>query len=214
MLETRALVIDDDQAVVDLLSLSLRKTVRRVDQETDGRRAIELFAAYKHAVVVLDLMMPEISGLDVMREIHLLEPRTQVIIVTGFASKENAIDALNQHAFGLLEKPILLNQLDQLVADAFARYQEHGDGGAPHEAEIAALYQEVSRLSLALERSPHDPQLQSAYHQGLTRLRTAQTAEAELASRAFRTNLALKKGVGYASIEAARRVLDRDKDSA
>jgi len=113
---------------------------------------------------------------------------------------------------GVAAPPTL--QHDQLVADAFARYQERGSGGAPHEAEVAALYQEVSRLSLALEHSPHDPQLQSTYHQALTRLRNAQVAEAELASRAFRTNLALKNGAGYASIEAARRVLDRDKDSA
>jgi CheY-like chemotaxis protein len=60
MLETRALVIDDDPAMVEMLGLSLRKVVRRVDQETDCRRAIELFAAHKHSVVVLDLEMPQI----------------------------------------------------------------------------------------------------------------------------------------------------------
>lgn len=86
--------------------------------------------------------------------------------------------------------------------------------GEPHEAEIAALYREVSELSSTLERSPNDTQLQVAYHQGFARLRSAQTREAEFASRAFRDNLALKKGVGYSSIEAARHVLDRDKDSA
>lgn len=89
-----------------------------------------------------------------------------------------------------------------------------GDSGVPHEAEIGDLYQEVSRLSFDFERSPHDPQLQCAYHQALTRLRNAQTAEAELVSRAFRSRLALENGAGYASIEAARRLLDRDKDSA
>ena len=84
----------------------------------------------------------------------------------------------------------------------------------PDEAEIEALYHEVSELSRTLERSPNDMQLQAAYHQGFARLRSFQTREAELASRAFRDNLALKNSVGYSSIEAARRVLDRDKDSA
>jgi DNA-binding NtrC family response regulator len=211
MLETRALVIDDDPAMVEMLGLSLRKVVRRVDQETDCRRAIELFAAHKHSVVVLDLEMPQMNGLEVMRQMRLLESRTQVIIVTGVADKGSVIEALNLHAFGLLEKPILLPQLHQLVADAFARYREHRDTGVPQDAEIEALYHEVSELSSALERAPNDSQLQAAYHEGFTRLRSAQTREAELASRAFRDNLALKSGVGYSSIEAARRVLDRNK---
>jgi len=214
MLETSALVIDDDPSIVEMLGLSLRKMVRRVDQETDCRRAIELFAAHKHTVVVLDLEMPQMSGLEVMRRMRLLESRTQVIIVTGVADKERAIEALNLHAFGFLEKPILLPRLHQLVVDAFAHYRERSNLSEPPDAEIEALYHEVSELSRALERSPNDLQLQAAYHQGFARLRSAQTREAELASRAFRDNLALKKGVGYSSIEAARRVLDRDKDSA
>jgi hypothetical protein len=77
--------------------------------------------------------------------------------------------------------------------------------------EIEALYDEVAKLSSALEQSPHDPAVQAAYREGFARLRSAQNLEAEIASRAFRDNLALKKGVGYSSIEAARRVLDRDK---
>jgi DNA-binding NtrC family response regulator len=214
MLEMRALVIDDDPLVADVLCQGLRKAVRRVDQETDGHRGIALFAAHKHSVVVLDLMMPEMNGLEVMRRIHLIEPRTQVIIVTGFASKENAISALNLHAFGLLEKPIAFEQLHQIVAAAWAQYRERSHEGAFSEAEIELLYQEVSRLSAALEGAQDDIQLEIAYQQAFARLRSAQRREADLASRAFRDNLALKKGVGYSSIEAARRVLDRDKNSA
>jgi len=214
MLETRALVVDDDEATVDVLTRDLRRLVRRVDQETDGHRALALFTAHRHSVVVTDLMMPQISGLEVMRRIHLIEPRTQVIIVTGFASKETAIEALNLHAFGLLEKPILLPQLYRLVADAFARFQERSNDDSALEAEISALYQGVATLAKALEQSPDDPQLRDAYHQRLMQLRNAQMTEADLVSQTFREKLALKRGAGYSSIEAARRVLDRDKDSA
>jgi DNA-binding NtrC family response regulator len=214
MLETRALVVDDDEVYVDVLSRGLRNTVRCVDQETDACRAIDLFAAHKHSVVVLDLRMPKMSGLEVMRQIHQLEPRTQVIIVTGFADKKSAIEALNLHAFGLLEKPVSLERVYELVTAAFAQYQQHSDGGGHHDDEIEALYQEVAALSAAIERAPQDRQLQSAYRQCLTRLRDAQAAEADLAARSFRDSLALKKGMGYSSIEAATRVLDRDKNSA
>ena len=91
---------------------------------------------------------------------------------------------------------------------------KHTPRSEPDEAEIEALYQEVATLSSALERSPSDPELQAAYRQSFARLRSAQLQEAEIASRAFRDSLALKKGMGYSSIEAARRVLDRDKNSA
>lgn len=218
MLETRALVLDDDPAMVEMLGLGLRKTVRRVDQETDCQRAIELFVAHRHSVVILDLEMPKMSGLEVMRRLHLLESRTQVIIVTGVADKHSAIEALNLHAFGFLEKPIWLPQLQELVIGAFARYQERGNSGArpsmapdAEEAEIAALYQEVAERAAAADRAPADPQLRDEYQQAIARLRAAQHSEAERASQAFRNHLALRKGLGYSSIEAARRVLDRDK---
>jgi DNA-binding NtrC family response regulator len=154
-----------------------------------------------------------------MHRIHLLEPRTQVIMVTGFPSIECAKEAVNRHAFGFLIKPFPAQELRRMVVEAFTDYQERLDprdakGVDTVEAEIETLYQQAATLSRALERSPDDPELQTAYRESFARLRSAQAREAELASRAFRDNLALNKGAGYSSIEAARRVLDRDKDSA
>jgi YesN/AraC family two-component response regulator len=155
-----------------------------------------------------------------MQRMHDIDPRSQVIMVTGYPSIECAKEAVNRHAFGFLTKPFDPEELRRLVIAAFADYQgrsdrrlEHGPG-EHREAEIAALYQEVARLSSALERSPGDTELQAAYRESFGRLRTAQAQEAELASRTFRDNLALQKGMGYSSIEAARRVLDRDKGTA
>lgn len=219
MLEMRALVLDDDATWTGLLSRSLRSTVREVDQATDCRRALELFAAHRHPVVVLDLMMPEMSGFDVMREMHRIAPYTQVIMVTGYSSTKHAIEAVNRHAFGFLEKPCDLKELQVFIADAFAHYQHqvsaidsaHGD--AESDAEIGALYSAVAQSMAASEQSPHDPRLKEQYRQDLDRLRIAQAAEAERASRAFRGQLALEPGTGYAAIEAARRVLDATRSS-
>lgn len=225
MLDTRALVLDDDVRFVDVLARCLRKTVRDVDQAIECDRALELFETHRHPVVVLDLMMPKMDGFEVMQRIHGIEPETQVIIVTGYASVENAISAVNQHAFGFLRKPFDNDELRHLVIAAFSSYQEHRGHGrrdapqndvglhGPDVAEIESLYQEVARLSAAVERSPNDLALQAAYRDSFARLRGAQAREAELASRAFRDHLALREGMGYSSIEAARRVLDRDKGS-
>lgn len=225
MLDTRALVLDDDDGCLFALAHCLRTTVRDVDQAIECDRALELFATHRHPVVVLDLRMPKMDGFEVMQRVHGIEPDTEVIIVTGYANVENAISAVNQHAFGFLRKPFDNDELRRLVIAAFSSYQQrrgHGRRDAlqdvglhePHVAEIESLYQEVARLSTALERAPDDPALQTAYHDSFARLRSAQAREAELASRAFRDNLALAKGMGYSSIDAARRVLDRDKGSS
>ncbi len=218
MLDTRTLVLDDDPGVADTLVGYLHDTVRHVDKAVDCERALELFDTHRHSVVVTDLIMPKMDGFEVMRRIHRLEPRTRVIMVTGYPSIECAKEAVNRHAFGFLVKPFAPEELQHLVLTAFADYQERGGqqehDEAEDEAKIEALYREVARLSSALERSPNDAALQSAYHESFARLRSTQAREAEAASRAFRGNLALKKGMGYSSIEAARRVLDRDKNSA
>src|ERR1041384_6892295 len=158
MLDTRALVLDDDDAFVDVLARCLRSTVREVDQAIECDRALELFAVHRHPVVVLDLNMPKMGGFEVMQRVHGIEPDTRVIIVTGYASVDNAISAVNQHAFGFLRKPFDFTELQTEYRDSFAR------------------------------------------------LRGAQAQEAELASRALRDDLALRPGMGYSSIEAARRV--------
>lgn len=219
MLDTRTLVLDDDAAMVEALVGVLHDTVRQVDHAVDCERALELFAAHRHSVVVLDYKMPKMDGFEVMDRIHLLEPKTQVIMVTGFPSIECAKEAVNRHAFGFLIKPFAADDLRRMVMEAFADYQDRTDrrdarGIDAIEAEIETLYQRAAAASAALERSPGDSALEAACRESFERLRNAQAREAELASRAFRDNLALKKGMGYSSIEAARRLLDRDKDSA
>ena len=214
MLETRALVVDDDDDVVAYFGEFLRGSIRQVDQANNGDAALALFREHRHALVVLDLIMPKMSGLDVLRRIRAIDSRSQVVIVTGFATKEYAIEALNLHAFGFLEKPVKPRQFQAVLAKAYARYQQ-GPGEAPaHEAEISSLYGQLAALSAELEQSPDRADVRQAYEQCLERLRDMQRQEAAFASQLFRENLALKKGSGYASIEAARRLLDGDKRSA
>jgi DNA-binding NtrC family response regulator len=120
MLDTRALVLDDDDAFVDVLARCLRNTVRDVDQASECDRALELFEAHRHPVVVLDLKMPKMDGFEVMQRVHGIEPDTEVIIVTGYASVDNAISAVNQHAFGFLRKPFDNDEIRRLVIAAFS----------------------------------------------------------------------------------------------
>jgi DNA-binding NtrC family response regulator len=214
MLETRALVVDDDAILVAVFGELLRGSIRQVDQARDGDAALALFREHRHALVVLDLIMPKMSGLDVLRRIRAIDPRSQVVIVTGYPTTERVIEALNLHAFGFLEKPVRPGQIRTMLAEAYARYQQELGEIPAHEAEISSLYKQLAALSAVLERSPDSEDVRQAYDQCFERLRDMQRQEAAIASQLFRENLALKKGSGYASIEAARRLLDRDKRPA
>ncbi len=200
----------DDEAGIAFWGECLRRlSIRQIDQATDGEAALGLFLEHKHALAVLQLHMPRMSGLDVLRRIRTIDPHTQVVIVAAHATKEQAIEALNLHAFGLLEIPFSFQQIQTMLAEAYAQYQQLAGMGPGHEAEIAALYEQLASLSAALERSPEDTAIRQAHERCLEQLREMQRQEAEFASQLFRQNLALKRGAGYASIEAARRLLDR-----
>ena len=76
-LDTRARVVDDEPLILSTIGQALRLAVLRVNEETSARRAIDLFTEHRHPVVVLDLMMPEMSGIEMLEQIHRLEPRTR-----------------------------------------------------------------------------------------------------------------------------------------
>lgn len=118
----RALVVDDDPTTASLVARMIHPVVCDVDEAVDGETALELFARHHHAIVILDLHMAGLDGIDVLRQILAIDRSAKVIILTGVATKESAIDALNLGAFRYLEKPRSMNELQRAVEDACASY--------------------------------------------------------------------------------------------
>ena len=101
----RVLVADDDEG---LLALMVRRLIRMglsPDAATDGQQASALMAANAYDLVVTDINMPGKSGLELLQEAKERDPHLQVVIVTGGATMDIAIQALNHGAFGFLTKP-------------------------------------------------------------------------------------------------------------
>ena len=101
------LVVDDDAAVVqsiaDLLELETKHTVLT---ETSPLRALQLAKVQPVDLVISDFLMPELDGIRFLLEIRRLYPETTLILLTGYADKENAIRAINEVGiFHYLEKP-------------------------------------------------------------------------------------------------------------
>lgn len=101
------LVVDDEPAVVQSLSTLLElETSHRVLTETSSARAIELARSQSVDMVISDFLMPELDGIKFLLEIRGLYPESTLILLTGYADKENAIRAINQVGiFQYLEKP-------------------------------------------------------------------------------------------------------------
>ncbi|MEO8191175.1 MAG: sigma-54 dependent transcriptional regulator [Acidobacteriota bacterium] len=101
----RILVVDDEEVIRDVLATLLERQGWQVTTASNGARALTAFEAEPHDVVLLDLMLPDQSGLDVLRELRRRDPDAVVVIVTAYSSIEGAIDAMREGAFHYIPKP-------------------------------------------------------------------------------------------------------------
>src|SRR5437764_7340913 len=125
------LVVDDEQSYRDALRVALEREGFRVETASDGAEAVEKFDAHKPALVLLDVMLPRISGIDVCRE---LRTRSQVpiIMVTAKNSEIDAVVGLEVGADDYVTKPFRLRELIARVRAALRRVPRSDDepGGA------------------------------------------------------------------------------------
>jgi DNA-binding NtrC family response regulator len=101
----RLLVVDDEEVIRDVLSTLLTREGFRVTTASDAAEALALFDPASFDVVLLDLMLPDRPGLEVLREIRRRDPDAVVAIVTAYSSIEGAIEAMRVGAFHYIPKP-------------------------------------------------------------------------------------------------------------
>ncbi|HEX6200038.1 MAG TPA: sigma-54 dependent transcriptional regulator, partial [Thermoanaerobaculia bacterium] len=99
------LIIDDEEVLQDVLSSLLRKEGYEVLSAKTGETGLEVLAEEEVDLVLLDLMLPGISGQEVLKEIRRREPEMVVVVVTAYSSIESAIEAMRQGAFHYIPKP-------------------------------------------------------------------------------------------------------------
>jgi two-component system response regulator HydG len=99
------LVVDNEHSVRLTLAMLLKGNGHQVLEAADGRTAIETLREAAVSLVITDLKMPEVSGLDVLREAKTLSPQTEVILLTGHGSIESAVEAMRLGAFDYVTKP-------------------------------------------------------------------------------------------------------------
>ncbi|MDQ7826502.1 MAG: response regulator [Candidatus Eremiobacteraeota bacterium] len=110
------LIIDDEEGIRDSCSQILAKCGHEVIQSPDGSDGIEKVTQKRPDLVLLDLKMPGMSGIEVLEKIKQIEPDTIVIVITGFATIESAVEAIKKGAYDFLPKPFKGNELKVIVA--------------------------------------------------------------------------------------------------
>ncbi len=135
------LVVDDERDIRDGCERILLRKGYRVTKASDGNEALRLFGQDTYAVVLLDLKMPGMDGMEVLGRIQTSRPETLVIIITGYATVETAIEAMKRGAYDFIPKPFKPDQL-RIVVD--------------RAVEKIRLTEEAQRLEMERRRTLKD----------------------------------------------------------
>ncbi|MFP4474915.1 MAG: ATP-binding protein [Desulfatibacillaceae bacterium] len=119
----RILVVDDEQRIRDACQLVLEEQGFDVELAADGETGLELIGERHFDIVLVDLMLPALSGLDVLARIRSRHPDSIVIVITGYATVEHSIKAMKNGAFDFIPKPFTPEQLRVVVDKAFEHYR-------------------------------------------------------------------------------------------
>lgn len=123
MKKPRMLVVDDEGIALKNMVRILKKEEYRVDGAGNGHLALEKLDAGYYDVVLTDLKMKNVDGLALIEKIKSKSPETQVIVITGYASIESAIQTIKKGAFQYLEKPVRTDSLRSVVKAALEKKQ-------------------------------------------------------------------------------------------
>jgi len=126
-MKTKVLLVDDEKDFVE--SLSQRLDIRNLDVTCafNGDEALKVMQEQEFDVIILDVLMPGIDGVETLQEMKKLKPLTQVIMLTGHATVESAINGMKLGAYDYLMKPTDTEILVEKIDKACQLKQEHDE---------------------------------------------------------------------------------------
>jgi DNA-binding NtrC family response regulator len=139
MEKKKALVIDDEQIVLDSVGTLLRDEGFDVDVCLSGRKGLDWAIERKYDVILTDIRMPDIGGIRVLRDVKRIHPSLPVIMITGYASVDSAVQAMKLGAADYIEKPFEPEQLISSVNRALGVSPETEEQGLIHKDEVAKI---------------------------------------------------------------------------
>ncbi|MCK4766870.1 MAG: response regulator [Desulfobacula sp.] len=120
----KVLIVDDEKDFVEMFSLRLKEQGEKVSTAHSGKDALKVLENVAIDVVILDIRMPGMDGIDTLRQIKILHPIVEVILLTGHGSTETAVEGMKLGAFDYLMKPADFKDIKVKMENARKRKDE------------------------------------------------------------------------------------------
>ena len=117
----KILVVDDEQSLREVLSIMLNRTGYAVTSVAGGEEAVELLSREIFDLVITDLRMPDVDGMEVLKAAKSASPETVVLVITAFATADSAVEAMKQGAFDYLTKPFQVDEVQLIIRNALEK---------------------------------------------------------------------------------------------
>lgn len=133
---TRILLVDDEKDFIEMLSMRLEEAGEKVTVAYDGKACLERLGQQEIDVVILDIKMPGMDGIQVLREIKNNHPLVEVILLTGHGTTDTAVEGMKLGAFDYLLKPADFEDLTTKVEGARKKKEEQDERIRQAEARL------------------------------------------------------------------------------
>ena len=143
------LVVDDEPQMLIAVNETVRRLGYGVTTAGSGMEALRRLKEKHYGLVITDMRMPEVSGIDLLRKIKNMMPQTPVVLLTAYGTVQNAVDAMREGAFDYLLKPFDAEALENVVRRAL----ESGKKEKGHRAHV--LVTQDPRFSRTIEMAAH-----------------------------------------------------------
>ena len=129
MEKIKILLVDDEPDVTRILSKRLGRRGYECQAAANGQEAVDAMAQFAFGLIVMDVKMPVMDGMSALQIIHARWPKTQIILLSGHADMQLAVQAMSEGAFGYLMKPVDIDELLFKIEDAVTQVRlEAGQG--------------------------------------------------------------------------------------
>ena len=152
--QARLLIVDDEPYVISALTRILRDAGLEILSAGAGAEALEVLQHNLIDVILLDVKLPDISGLEVLRQVKQIDPETVVIIMTGHGTVKTAVEAMKEGAFEFITKPFETNDLVRLTVAKALDYKRLHEKNRELQSIISgqAEYKNLIATSAAMQR--------------------------------------------------------------
>ncbi len=135
----RILVLDDEEMIRDLLQETFQKRGYEVDVAVNGKESLRKLEKASYNLLITDLRLPDISGMEILSEVRKKYPEMGVIMITAYGSIRNAVNAMKEGAFDYIAKPFNLDEME-MVVEKFFKYQSLIDENIYLRSELDKKY--------------------------------------------------------------------------